>query len=230
MTTDFSLKSLFKIAVFCSIGSTFGWVLYVVGSTGLPLLPPISEPVDRLATLQAAKGSYLIYGWGGVFGALLTIPYLFAMVKATPTRGDQRWIAFLAGAAGALMTAVSFMGASLAPIYFVLPKILKDPELATSYFVALDVANSGLEPIWFFGSFLTYSLAVAWIAYDALRAGVGPGWLNWIGIAGGFAGIVWLRPFLSFLLPIGALGSIANIMLLSVWAIGLTLVLWRNEK
>lgn len=226
--TDFASKPLFQLAFFCSIGSTIGWVLFVVGSTGIPSLPPISEPIDHLTALQAAKGSSLIYGWGGVFGALLTIPYLFAIVSAVPSPGGQKWITFVTGASGALMTAVAFMGAALAPIYYILPKILENPELAPSYLVALDVGNGGLEPMWFLGSFLAYGLAVVWIAYGALRAGIGPGWLNWVGIGGGIAGIVWLRPFLSFLLPLETVGSIANIVLLSIWAIGLTLVLWRK--
>ncbi|MCP5036640.1 MAG: hypothetical protein GY945_03455 [Rhodobacteraceae bacterium] len=228
--TDLASKPLFKLAFFCAIGSTIGWILFIVVSTGNPSLPPISEPVNRLAALQAGKNSSLIYGWGGVFGALLTIPYLFAMVSAIPSRGGEKWIAFLAGAIGALMTAVSFMGAALAPVYYVLPHILEHPELAPSYLIALEVANAGLEPMWFFGSFLAYGLAVVWIAYDALKAGIGPGWLNWVGIGGGIAGTVWLRPFLSFLLPFETVGSIANIVLLSIWAVGLTLVLWRKGQ
>lgn len=223
-------NTLNRIALFCAIFSTISWIGYILASTGGAQMPPLSEPGKRLDALQSATGIYLTYGWAGTFGAFLTIPYLFAIVHSIPERGAQRWVAFLFGAIGSLLTAMSFMGVSLATVYFVLPQILENPDFTSTYLISLDVTQRGMEVIWFFGSFLAYGLAITWIAFDCLKARRGPVWLNLVGIVGGVSGIIWLRPFLDFLLPFGAIGSIANIVLLSTWAIGMTLVLWRRAN
>lgn len=207
---------MFGLAAFCAAGSTVGWGLYILGSATLPDLPPVGDSAARIAAWHEARGPHLVYGWGGVVGARLTVPYLFAMAWHMAAKRPRLWLAFLA-----------VMSAALAPVYVVLPGLAGDPGPAADHVVALEIANAAVEPIWFIGGFLAYGLAPAWIAATALRLGAGPGWLNWAGLAGAAAGIVWSRPFLAVPAPLAVPGSVANIVLLSIGAVGLTLALWR---
>ncbi len=226
---EHSQRTLPFVAMVSAILSTLFWVLYVLTAASSPILPELSEPIARLEALRDAQGTYLIYGWGGTLGAFLTIPYMFGIVHAMDDAGPQRWIALFAGVIGAVLTGVAFLSVSLSAIYYLLPSAEASPELAQHFVIAIETTLRGHEAVWFFGSFLAYGLAVAWIAMDALRTKTGPAWINWVGIFGGVAGIIWLRPFLDALMPIAAIGSILNIVLLSVWAIGLTISMWKNS-
>lgn len=222
-----SPRGLYVIAFASAVVSTLGWVLYIVGSTGGTDLSAIAEPAARLEAMAARGGTDLIYGWGGTIGALLTIPYLLGIAYALASAGPQRWLAYAAGLVGAVLTAVAFMMV-LSGVYFMLPAALSAPaEQTATYLVAIEMAAAIIEAPWFLGSFLVYGLAIGWLAWLGLRGGVGPAWLNWIGIAGAIAGLIWLRHFIPILLPLTLIGSLANVVLVSVWAIGATWVVMR---
>jgi len=225
----YSQRTLPFLALICAILSTLFWILYVLTATGSPRLPSLSEPVARLEALNEASLAYLSYGWAGAFGAFLSIPYMFGIVYSMDKAGPQRWVALLTGIIGAVLTGVAFLSVSLSAIYYLLPSAAASSELAQEFAVAIEITLRGQEATWFFGSFLAYGLAVSWMATDALRTKTGPAWINRIGIIGGIAGVIWLRPFIPVLMQFAVLGSITNIVLLSVWAIGLTFALWKNS-
>lgn len=217
-----SPRALYVIAFASAVLSTLGWVLFIVGSTGGPDLSAVSDPAGRLEALAAASGDDLIYGWGGTLGGLFTIPYLVGIAFALAEAGHERWLAATVGVLGAALTAFAFM-AVLSGVYFMLPAALAAPaDQAGGYLAAYQMASDLIEAPWFIGSFLVYGLAIGWLAWMALRSGLGPGWLNWVGIIGAVAGIIWLRPFIPMLVPLETVGSLVNVVLLSVWAIGAT--------
>ena len=90
---------------------------------------------------------------------------------------------------------------------------------------AAKFAGYAFEVPWFLGSFLTYGLGAGLLSLHALRAKVGP---KWVGIVGGISGIIWLREFLPFLLPLTTIGSLINIVTISIWCIGLSTSLVRK--
>ncbi|MCP5100854.1 MAG: hypothetical protein GY943_35330 [Chloroflexi bacterium] len=51
-----------------------------------------------------------------------------------------------------------------------------------------------------------------------------------MGIVGGLSGIIWLRHFIPFLLPLTTPLSLVNILTVSIWAIGLSVALARQES
>jgi len=221
-----SSSSLRLVGFSAAILSTIGWVMFAVA--GNPDLPPLSDPIARIDVLDSHTTSLLMYGWGGTLGALFTIPYMFAITYSAIQIGPHKWVAFIASAVGALLVANAFMGGALSLVYQYVPTALAEPELAAGYVLAVDAATNSFETSWFFGSFLAYSVAIAWIAGAALRTGTGPVWLNWVGLAGAFAGIVWLRLFVDALQSLELVGSLLNIVLLSIWAIGMTFWLRRR--
>ena len=93
---------------------------------------------------------------------------------------------------------------------------------------AASLAVEVFEMPWNVGSFLLFGLGIGLIAYYALRTATGPKWLNWVGIIAGLSGIVWLRTYLPFLLPVSVFLIVLNILTIIVWSIGLSAVLARR--
>ncbi len=96
--------------------------------------------------------------------------------------------------------------------------------------IAASFAGQVFKVPWFFGSFLAYGLGAGLMAVHAWRTATGPRWLNGVGIVAGLSGIVWLRHFLPFLMPLEALGSLVNILTVTIWCIGLSVVLVRKPE
>jgi len=221
-------SGLFALALLSAIASNAAWLIYAVSSGAQPPAPELADTAGQVAALTAGRGVSLTYGWSGTFGALLTIPYFFAMVWACDALGPQRWLAFMTGMVGAFMTALAFMAVSLSPVYFALPIVQASPDAAAAGVVALKIAQSSFDAPWFIGSFLAYGLATFWIALGLLKSRIGPAWLQWLGMAGGVVGLIWLRHFVPVLMPVAALGSIINIVLIIIWSLGTSLILWRR--
>lgn len=226
--TATSEKPLYAIALASAVVSTVFWLIFIATSGSAPL-PPFSDAEARYAAIVSSERVVLSYGWSGTLGAFLTIPYLLAIVYSLRDRGPHMWLVFVAGTIGAFLTAAAFMGVSLSAVYFAVASVdPAGPELQANL-AAFQIASDMFEAGWFIGSFLCYGLAIAWASWEALREACGPKWLNWLGLIGGFAGVVWLRPFIRVLLPLELIGSVANVVLLSIWAVGLTWVLWRSS-
>ena len=75
-----------------------------------------------------------------------------------------------------------------------------------------------------------YCLGVGFLAYYALRTGIGSRWVNIVGIIGGVSGIIWLRYFFRALYAFELIGSLVNILAVTVWAIGLAVALARTDE
>ena len=102
------------------------------------------------------------------------------------------------------------------------------PELLPLLKTAATVAVEVYELPWNVGSFLLFGLGIGLIAYYALRTATGPKWLNGVGIIAGLSGIVWLRVYLPFLLPVSVFLIVLNILTIMIWSIGLSVVIVRR--
>lgn len=224
-----SNKNLCRVGLVAAILSTVGWFVYILGDTGGADLSLIDDPQQYFQTLQDSRSIRLLYGWGGVFGALLTIPYILSFHYATENAGSVRIVATTMAVIGVVLTAVGFMSTALSAIYFILPVALEaSPEALPMMKIASNFAMKVFEVMWWVGSFMAYGLGVGLIAIHAWHSTSAPKWINVVGIIGGLSGIIWLRHFIPFLLPLTTPLSLVNILTISIWAIGLSVVLVRR--
>ncbi|MCP4542944.1 MAG: hypothetical protein GY832_37980 [Chloroflexi bacterium] len=222
-------KSLYKVGLVAAILSTVGWFAYVFGSMSSPDMSGL-DGRQLFQAYQDARSTLMFYSWGGVFGALLTIPYALAFHYATKDAGAVRSLATTTLVIGSVLTALGFMK-TLTHVYFFTPAALAAPaDQLQMIEIAARFAGQVFEVPWFFGSFLAYGLGAGLMAVHAWRTATGPKWLNGVGIVAGLSGIVWLRHFFPFLMPLEALGSLVNILTVTVWCIGLSVVLVRQKE
>lgn len=87
-------RNLYRVGLVAAIASTIGWIIYILASTGSP---DVSEIYGRLLfeTYDETRSTYLLYSWGGIFGALLTIAYVLSFYIATERAGSVRLVASL---------------------------------------------------------------------------------------------------------------------------------------
>ena len=74
-----SNKSLYTVGLAAAILSTLSWVAFIVA--GNPSYSGLSGR-ELFQAWQNDRIGWLLYGWGGVFGALLSIPYFQAFHRA----------------------------------------------------------------------------------------------------------------------------------------------------
>jgi hypothetical protein len=226
-----SNKKLYQAGFVAAIVSTLGWLAFIMGTTGLPDLSGIDDPSTLFLALKDARTSYLLYGWGGVIGAFLTIPYVLAVYYATRQAGSIRLLAMMAGVIGAVLAAMAFMGDTLTQVYFYVPAA-QEASIDQLPMLAVVARFSGdvFEVAWFVGSFLVYGLGIGLLAFYAWQTGVGSKWINGIGLIAGVTGLIWLRPFLPFLNPATTILSLLNILTVTIWAIGISASLVRHKE
>ena len=85
-----SNKSLYKVGLAAAILSTIGWLAFIAAGN-----PDYSEISGRELFLawQGNRFGWLLYGWGGVFGALFSIPYFLSFHYALKNTGSVRSVA-----------------------------------------------------------------------------------------------------------------------------------------
>ena len=75
-------KHLYRVALIAAILSAVSWFAFVFGQLSLPALSEIDDPHLFFQTIQDTRTNFLLYGWGGVLGTLLCVPYLLAFYTA----------------------------------------------------------------------------------------------------------------------------------------------------
>ena len=221
-----TVKGYYKIGLAAAILSTLGWVAFVLA--GNPSYAELSGR-ELFQAWQNDRIGWLMYGWGGVFGALLSIPYFQVFQHALKDKVPASSVVTTIAIIGCVLTSFGFF-AALVMVYAWVPAALEAsaevmPTIETVTFYAADI----FEVPWWVGSFMVYCLGVGFMAYYALRTGVGSQWVNIVGIIGGVSGIIWLRYFFRALYAFELIGSLVNILAVTVWAIGLAVALVRAE-
>ena len=220
-------KGFYKIGLAAAILSTLGWVAFILA--GNPSYPGLSGR-ELFQAWQNDRIGWLMYGWGGVFGAMLSIPYFQVFRDALKDKVPASSMVTTTAIIGSVLTAYGFF-AALVMIYAWVPAALDaSPETLPMIGVVTEYAADVFEVPWWIGSFMVYCLGVGLMAYYALRTDTGPKWVNIVGIVGGLAGIIWLRYFFRALYAFELIGSLINILAVTVWAIGLAVALLRAES
>jgi len=222
-----SNKSMYKVGLVAAILSALGWIAFILAGN------PDYSNLSGLELFQAYQGNrfgWLLYGWGGVFGALLSIPYFLSFHYALKDSGPVRSLATTAAVIGSVLAAFGFFG-TLTMVYAWVPAALEaSPDALPMIEIAAKYASGLFEVPWWIGSFLAYGLGVGLFAYHSLRTAAGPKWLNVLGLIGGLTGIIWLRYFFPVLYQWEFIGSILNILMIFIWSIGLSASLLRTES
>ena len=222
-----SNKSMYKVGLAAAILSTIGWLAFI--AAGNPDYSEISG-LELFQAWQDNRFGMLLYGWGGVFGALLSIPYFLSFHYALKDAGSVRSVTTITAVIGSVLAAFGFFG-TLTMVYAWVPTALEaNPDALPMIEIAASYASQLFEVPWWIGSFLAYGLGVGLFAYYALRTDTGPKWLNVVGLVGGLTGIIWLRYFFPVLYNWEFLGSILNILMIFIWSIGLSVVLVRQKE
>lgn len=225
-----SNKDFYRAGLVAAILSALSWFAFVYGQLNLPALSDIDDPLRWFETIEDTRTFFLLYGWGGTLGTLLTVPYILAIYKAINDQAPLASVPVVYAFIGIPLTVLGFFK-PLTAIYTYAPMastVGTDalPFLKTASSVTVEV----YELPWNVGSFLLFGLGIGLIAYYAWRTATGPAWLNWIGIIGGIAGITWLAAYLPFLGgPVRIIMIVVNILALIIWSIGLSLVLVRQD-
>jgi hypothetical protein len=202
-----------------------------LGATGTPNLSNAETGIQFFQAMLDAKTTYLIYGWGGVAGALFSIPYVIAFYEAVKKAGSIRMIVVAFAVTGAVMTAIGFLSNTISVAYFMLPDAVEaSADQLDMMRIALNFATDASEAVWWVGSFLIYGIGTWAFAWYALTHTSVAKWINYVGLVGGLSGIIWLRHFLPFLKPLILPLSLVNILAISVWSIAFSFSLMRVEK
>jgi len=220
---------LYSAALISAIFSAIGWVAFIMGNMGLPALSEISDPLLFFQTIQDTKSVWLMYGWGGIFGTLFSVPFIVAFYHSMKDSEPMALVSTVFALMGAVLTSFGFMK-PLTVIYQYVPIGLEAssealPAIKTAAVVALEV----FEVPWALGSFLLFGLGFGLLAYYALRTSTGPKRVNLVGIVAGLTGIVWLTPYISVLESIAVILRIVNILTIMIWSIGLSFALSKKH-
>jgi len=224
---NYLLVKLYKVGLFSAVLSAICWIIYILGATGNPDLRVMEDPETFFHAIQNARISFLMYGWGGVLGTLLVIPYLVAIYTSIKEKTPFGLIVLVISLVGIVLAMIGFMK-PLTLVYLISPIGLDaNPEFIKTMQIAVLVMGEVVEVGWFIGSFLVFGLGIGLFAFLALRLSIGPNWINVIGMIGGISGVIWLAIFFPFLETFGTLLRLFNILTIFIWSIGLSVALTR---
>jgi hypothetical protein len=224
-----SAKPLHQVSLAAALLSIIAWILYIVGSTGLPDLTAVEGAQDYFRTIEDSRSSFLLFGWSGMIGTLLFIPMLLAFYSVLKDQNPFTTQVLVIAMVGLTLSLIGFTKPLMAVYEFLPAGQAVSPENAATVRIAADVASEVADLPWNLGSFLLFGLGSGLLALTAFRSATGPGWVNIVGIVGGVAGVVWLNAYLPLFDPIFTLLILLNIVALLVWLVGLSVALSRSD-
>lgn len=146
-----SNKHLYRVALIAAILSAVSWFAFVFGQMSLPALSEIDDPLLFFQTIQDTRTLFLLYGWGGVLGTLLCVPYLLAFYTAIKESASVVPLVLLSLIIALIGTTLALIGffKPLTLIYSYVPMGLEaGPEELPLLRTAASVAVEVLELPW----------------------------------------------------------------------------------
>jgi hypothetical protein len=221
-------KRLYEAALIAAILSAVSWIFFILGGMSKPALSEITDPARFFHTIQDTRAVWFMYGWGGVFGTLLSVVYIVAFYQAMKDTSPMILLFMVAALVGAVLTTFGFFS-PLTTVYYYLPLgLAATPESLPIIKATVEIVVEVFEVPWAVGSFLIFGLGFGTMAFDGFRTSTGPKWLSVIGMLAGLTGVVWLTVYLPFLEPVSVILRMSNILLIFIWSIGVSASLVRR--
>jgi hypothetical protein len=222
---------------------TGGWVgilsglAILVSSLTTAITSSIARPDDSsevaafLAEVDSNVYSFHVYGWFGLIGLILAVPFTYGLFLLVRKALNEAWLGAVFMWAGLIVLFPAYVLAlltatSLSPLFDDLG------ELAADSIYVVFKSFGGLAALLFLlGSLLTFSIAPGLLSVAWLRTRTSPRWIGWFGVFAGVTGLAWAGLLLEDpgLLPlIWAINAFANI----IWIIaaGVTMARFQTSK
>ena len=151
-------KKMYRIALVAAVLSAISWFTYVF--SGPRSAPPVGvdDAQQFFQAIQDARIYWIMYGWSGVLGTLLGVPYLLAFYTAIKEREPLVQLGLAFAMIGTTFALIGFFK-PLTLIYEYLPLVsTADSEMLPFLRSAMNFGLEVMELPWNLGSFLLFGL------------------------------------------------------------------------
>jgi hypothetical protein len=199
----------------------------VTASVARPDAP--AEMAEFFADVDSAGYGFHLYGWLGLIGLVLAIPFTYGLFVLARAAFNHAWLGAVGMWAGLVVLFPAYVlnilvASKLAPLFTDLGGSAND-----ALYVVYET-YSGLGSILFlFGSLLTFSVAPWLLSIALLRTKTAPRWIGQLGVFAGVTGLTWAGLLLDSpgaLAAVWAINAFANI----IWMIALGVTMARSHK
>jgi len=201
----------------------------ITGSIARPDDP--SELADFLADVGSSSYAFHLYGWLGLVGLVLAVPFTYGLFLLVRGALNEAWLGatFMVGGLIVLFPAyilAMLTATRLSPLFDDLGEAATD-----SIYVVFESFGGIATLLFLLGSVLTFSIAPWLLSVAWLRTGTSPRWIGRLGVFAGVTGLAWAAMLLDdpgLLQLIWAINALANI----IWIIaaGATMARFHTTK
>ena len=188
----------------CGLSAVLAWVLYAVGLAPVVRAAAEMDIVRRYENLAHVSPAVALVSWGGLAGALLSIPAVYAFYRdAVESRDNPEaeysvlWVALVPAVVGLLFIMLSHAGIRFTLLYYFGREVISaGPEALPMLSHIEDALAWILSNLEFIGFFLAYGLGLFLFNLFGLRRGTIPAEFGWLGLAAGILGLSWPARYL----------------------------------
>ena len=216
----------------CSFVSTAAWIAYVAALPAVTGAAAAGDIVERYRALERVRFALGVVSWGGLWGALLAIPAVFAFYRAFRKEDDLLRVPLIASLIGLSFLTLSHTAIRLTLLYYFAPAVLEARSEALPILIKIgDALSWVLSQLEFVGSFLAYGLGVGLFGLLTLRQKGIPRPVSVLGIVCGAFGLLWLAGYFPFELPAWlAIIPYANIAAALIWYVAMAVILLKADN
>ena len=187
-----------------------------------------SELAEFLAEVDSNAYSFHIYGWFGLIGLILAVPFTYGLFVLVRKALNEAWLGAVFMWAGLIVLFPAYVLAmltatNLSPLFDDLGE-----SAADSIYVVFKTLGGLGTLLFLLGSLLTFSIAPGLLSVAWLRTRTSPRWIGWLGVFAGVTGLAWAGLLLEdpgLLSLIWAINAFANI----IWIISAGVTMTRFQ-
>jgi len=187
-----------------------------------------SELAEFLAEVDSNAYSFHIYGWFGLIGLILAVPFTYGLFVLVRKALNEAWLGAVFMWAGLIVLFPAYVlgmltATNLSPLFDDLGE-----SAADSIYVVFKTLGGLGTLLFLLGSLLTFSIAPGLLSVAWLRTRTSPRWIGWLGVFAGVTGLAWAGLLLEdpgLLSLIWAINAFANI----IWIIAAGVTMTRFQ-
>ena len=188
----------------CGLAAVLAWILYAAGLAPVVRAAAEADIVRRYENLASVSPAVALVAWGGLAGALLSIPAVYAFYRETAGSQDNPeadmsvlWVALVPAVTGLLFIMLSHAGIRLTLLYYFAREVISArPEALPMLSHIEDALAWILSNLEFVGFFLAFGLGLFLFNLFSLKRGTIPAEFGWLGLAAGILGLSWPARYL----------------------------------